>query len=81
MEKYIIYINWVCYFVDDRDELSSYELFIEKNYFFLLENFEFLSVIKVDIVLLFNEDEMMKMLNIEGRRNRVECFLEMCKGL
>lgn len=81
MEKYIIYINWVCYFVDDRDELSGYELFIEKNYFFLLENFEFLSVIKVDIVLLFNEDEMMKMLNIEGRRNRVECFLEMCKGL
>lgn len=81
MEKYIIYINWVCYFVDNRDELSSYELFIEKNYFFLLENFEFLSVIKVDIVLLFNEDEMMKMLNIEGRRNRVECFLEMCKGL
>lgn len=81
MEKYIIYINWVCYFVDDRGELSSYELFIEKNYFFLLENFEFLSVIKVDIVLLFNEDEMMKMLNIEGRRNRVECFLEMCKGL
>lgn len=81
MEKYIIYINWVCYFVDDRDELSSYELFIEKNYFFLLENFEFLSVIKVDIVLLFNEDEMMKMLNIEGRRNRVECFLVMCKRL
>lgn len=47
----------------------------------MLENLEPSSVIKADIASLFNEDEMMKMLNIEGRRNRAERFLEMCKGL
>lgn len=47
----------------------------------MLENLEPSSVIKADIASLFNEDEMMKMLNIEGRRNRAERFLVMCKRL
>lgn len=66
---------------DNRDESSSHESFIEKNHSSLLENLEPSSVTKADIASLFNEDEMMKMLNIEGRRNRAERFLEMCKGL
>lgn len=66
---------------DDRGESSSHETFIEKNYSSLLENLEPTNVCKADIASLFKRDDMMKMLNIEGRRNRTERFLEMCQRL
>lgn len=68
-------------FVDDKGESSSHETFIEKNYSSLLENLEPTNVCKADIASLFNRDDMMKMLKIEGRRNRTERFLEMCQRL
>lgn len=66
---------------EDGDESSSKRKLIKKDRDFLLENFEPMTVCDTVMTSMFDENDMMIMRNIKGRRKRAESFLEMCDKL
>lgn len=69
------------YITEDGDESSSKRKLIKKDRDFLLENFEPMTVCDTVMTSMFDENDMMIMRNIKGRRKRAESFLEMCDKL
>lgn len=69
------------YITEDGDESSSKRKLIKKDRDFLLENFEPMTVCDTVMTSMFDENDMMIMRNIKGRRKRAKRFLEMCDKL
>lgn len=67
--------------LDVESKLIKEELFIEKNCSCILENIELLIIESIDIVFLFDRDDLVGMNDIGGRRVRVEYFLKLCNML
>lgn len=70
-----------CFVLEIKVKLIKEELFIEKNCGFILENIEFLIIEYIDIVYLFNREDLVGMKGIIGRWDWVEYFLKLCDGL
>lgn len=56
-----------CFVLEIKVKLIKEELFIEKNCGFILENIEFLIIEYIDIVYLFNREDLVGMKGIIGR--------------
>lgn len=56
-----------CFVLEIKVKLIKEELFIEKSCGFILENIEFLIIEYIDIVELFNREDLVCMKDIIGR--------------
>lgn len=66
---------------EEGDELSSKRKLIKKNRDSLLEDIEPMMICDTEMTLMFEENDIMMMKNIQGRRKRAESFLQMCDKL
>lgn len=75
--KYIFLLMSILLYFKVRS-IESSEYFFEENKKCLLEEIEFMDILKSEIVLLFDINVMIKMENYESWKERVDYFLGIC---
>lgn len=81
IKLYEFIFTFIMYVTEEGDELSSKRKLIKKNRDSLLEDFEPMMICDREMSLMFEENDIKMMRNIQGRRKRAESFLEMCDKL
>lgn len=81
IKLYEFIFTFVMYVTEEGDELSSKRKLIKKNCDSLLEDIEPMMICDTEMTLMFEENDIMMMKNIQGRRKRAEIFLQMCDKL